>query len=335
MVYYIPNKHLLNTLLFSEELEKFPVLLALLFFTLRSMKGRAPQLWVIYYIVFLVCDATFLQRCLAFEDDDSATDASQTKYGFDDEQNRATFLPNCSQLSTKPLRPRIAVISHDSSLATFLHNPEQGARDAAAIMDINVEWNRHLINTGSKMTMDIKSAVDNVRGCCTRIYKIRCTHVDRYLYNGFMQGVDGIILTIPNDEVYEGAQYALDHNIPVLVFNTGLDYARKLGLTRILQDDHEAGTMLGRELRSRGYSKPLVIQLTALDNKAFATRLESFTNAVQSRPTLLELQEYNNTAQPMIKVRDTFLTNGTFDSIVSLGGSVRTNLSNNGDRYSC
>lgn len=137
--------------------------------------------------------------------------------------------------------------------------------------------------------------------------------------------MDGIILTIPNDEVFEGAQYALDHNIPVLVFNTGLDYARRLGLTRVLQDDHEAGTMLGRELRSRGYTRPLVIQLTGLDNKAFIDRLESFSNAMQAKPVLLELREYNNTAQPLVKVRDTFLTNGTFDSVVSLGGSVNMN----------
>ena len=47
-------------------------------------------------------------------------------------------------------------------MATFFHNPEQGARDAAAIMDIQVDWNRHLINTGSKMTKDIRTAVDNV-----------------------------------------------------------------------------------------------------------------------------------------------------------------------------
>lgn len=73
--------------------------------------------------------------------------------------------------------------------------------------------------------------------------------------------MDGIILTIPNDQVFEATQYALEHDIPVLVFNTGLDYAKRLGLTRVLQDDQEAATMLGQELRQRGYERPLVIQL--------------------------------------------------------------------------
>lgn len=71
-------------------------------------------------------------------------------------------------------RPRIAVISHDSAMASFFHQPEQGARDAAAITDIHVEWNRHLVNTGSKMTKDIETAVDNVYGLCRRKRGVHC-----------------------------------------------------------------------------------------------------------------------------------------------------------------
>ncbi|KAI8146513.1 hypothetical protein BJV82DRAFT_710612 [Fennellomyces sp. T-0311] len=217
-----------------------------------------------------------------------------------DQQVRSPRLPNCSRSNAAVSRPRIAVISHDSAMATFFHNPEQGARDAAAIMDIQVEWNRHLINTGSKMTNDIRTAVDN--------------------------RVDGIILTIPNDEIFEATQYALDSNIPVLVFNTGLQYAQRLGLTRILQDDHEAATMLGQELRKRGYSKPLVIQLSGLDNQTFENRFAGLRDAIDGEPALLPLHDYNNTAQPLVKVRDTFLSNGTFDSVVSLGGSIGADI---------
>ncbi|KAI9245683.1 hypothetical protein BDA99DRAFT_543582 [Phascolomyces articulosus] len=217
-----------------------------------------------------------------------------------DQQVPPPHLPNCSRSNASPPKPRIAVISHDSAMATFFHNPEQGARDAAAIMDIQIEWNRHLINTGSKMTTDIRAAVDN--------------------------RVDGIILTIPNDEIFEATQYALDNNIPVLVFNTGLQYAKRLGLTRILQDDHEAATMLGRELQRRGFSKPLVIHLEGLDNQTFENRFAGLRDAIDNEPTLLNLHDYNNTAQPLIKVRDTFLSNGSYDSIVSLGGSIGVDI---------
>lgn len=134
--------------------------------------------------------------------------------------------------------------------------------------------------------------------------------------------MDGIILTIPNDQVFEATQYALEHDIPVLVFNTGLDYAKRLGLTRVLQDDQEAATMLGQELRQRGYERPLVIQLGDLDNTTFYHRFDSLQNVLDHQAVLLPLHDYNNTAQPLIQVRDTFLSNGTFDSIVSLGGSV-------------
>ncbi|KAI7854345.1 hypothetical protein BDC45DRAFT_509239 [Circinella umbellata] len=185
-------------------------------------------------------------------------------------------------------------------MATFFHSPEQGARDAAAIMDIQIEWNRHLINTGSKMTTDIRTAVDN--------------------------RVDGIILTIPNDEIFEAAQYALSNNIPLLVFNTGLQYAQRLGLTRILQDDYEAATMLGQELRSRGFSRPLVIQLAGIDIQTFENRFAGLRDAIDTEPGLLPLHDYNNTAQPLMKVRDTFLSNDSFDSIVSLGGSIGVDI---------
>lgn len=129
-------------------------------------------------------------------------------------------------------------------------------------------------------------------------------------------------MTIPNDEVFEAAKYALEKNIPVMVFNTGLNYARELGLSRVLQEDDEAVSLLAHELKDRGYSKPLVLQLADLDDRAFEARFASLRSVFGEAPVLLPLIDYNNTAQPMVRVRDTFLSNKTFDCIISLGGSV-------------
>jgi len=76
-----------------------------------------------------------------------------------------TTIPQCatSQHYDPDVRPKIAVISHDSAISTFAQNPEQGARDAAAILDVQIDWNRHFINSASKMIADIHDAVDNVR----------------------------------------------------------------------------------------------------------------------------------------------------------------------------
>ncbi|ORY98558.1 hypothetical protein BCR43DRAFT_543258 [Syncephalastrum racemosum] len=197
-------------------------------------------------------------------------------------------------------RTRIVVISHDSAMETFFHSPEQGARDASAILDIGFEWNRHLINSGQKMTTDIRNAVDS--------------------------NADGIIMTIPNDEVFEAAKYALEKNIPVMVFNTGLNYAKELGLSRVLQEDDEAVTLLAHQLKARGYYKPLVLQLADLDDRAFEARYNSLRGVFGEAPVLLPLIDYNNTAQPMVRVRDTFLANKTYDCIVSLGGSIGVDI---------
>lgn len=88
-----------------------------------------------------------------------------------EQHERQPDIPSCNDKHASSIqgrRPRIAVISHDSAMASFFHQPEQGARDAAAITDIHVEWNRHLVNTGSKMTKDIQTAVDNACDLCRR-----------------------------------------------------------------------------------------------------------------------------------------------------------------------
>jgi hypothetical protein len=74
-------------------------------------------------------------------------------------------LPSCgisTTITTQKKRPRIAFVSHDSAMATFFHNPEQGSRDAANMVDVDVEWNRYLTASESTMVKDIRNAVDNV-----------------------------------------------------------------------------------------------------------------------------------------------------------------------------
>ncbi|KAF7727728.1 hypothetical protein EC973_007187 [Apophysomyces ossiformis] len=181
------------------------------------------------------------------------------------------------------------------------HNPEQGARDAAAILDMDLTWTKHLINTTSKMTADVRNAVD--------------------------RGVNGIILTIPDDGgLLDAIHYALAKNVPIIVFNTGLDYAKALGLTRVLQDDEEAGLMLGQELRRRGYTRPLAVQFPGLDNASCQLRLSGIRRVIQNEPSVLSLSDYGTFAQPVAEIRDYFLANSSFDSLVSLGGSITSDI---------
>lgn len=80
-------------------------------------------------------------------------------------------LPACGVTTTKLVKKRfrIAFISHDSAIATFFHNPEQGSRDAANIIDVDIEWNHYLSITPAKMAKDIHDAVDSV---CKYVYKV-------------------------------------------------------------------------------------------------------------------------------------------------------------------
>jgi hypothetical protein len=75
-----------------------------------------------------------------------------------------TTIPSCSVSPYYDFnyRPRIAIISHDSGVVTFSQNPELGARDAATILDVQIEWNKHFLNSVSKMKSDIYRAVEKV-----------------------------------------------------------------------------------------------------------------------------------------------------------------------------
>lgn len=110
------------------------------------------------------------------------------------------------------------------------------------------------------------------------------------------------------------------------MFNSGLDYARKLGLTRVLQDDIEAGNMLGEELYKANFSKPLTVQLSSLDDDTSERRRLGIQQAIGHDPALLKVFEASNVSAmntPVQFVRDAFLSNpGAYDSIISLGGSV-------------
>jgi hypothetical protein len=72
------------------------------------------------------------------------------------------LVPYCGFTQFKKKRPRVAFVSHDSASSTFYQNPEQGSRDAAGIVDLDIEWNRYLFNSGARMAKDIDTAVKNV-----------------------------------------------------------------------------------------------------------------------------------------------------------------------------
>lgn len=217
------------------------------------------------------------------------------------QQNLDYTLPKCGPIGNamrKRARPRISFISHDSAISTFFHNPEQGSRDAANIVDVNVEWNRYLTTSKEQMHESIRRAVDNQ--------------------------VDGIICSIPNDLTYEAVRYAIEKKVPVIVFNSGLKYANMLGLTSVLQNNYEAGIMLGENIVKANGSKPLAVKLASMEDAMISSRLQGIIQALLGVvPEILEIPDTlaNDTFAPNQKIIDTFIS-GDYDSIISMGGSV-------------
>lgn len=217
------------------------------------------------------------------------------------QQNSDYTIPTCGPSGnaiSKRDRPRISFISHDSAISTFFHNPEQGSRDAANIVDVNVEWNRYLTTSEEQMHESIRRAVD-----------------DR---------VDGIICSIPNDLTYEAVQYAIEKKVPVIVFNSGLKYANMLGLTSVLQNNYEAGLMLGENMVKANASKPLAVKLSTMEDSMNSLRLKGIIQSMLGVvPAILEIPDSlaNGSSAPNQNIIDTFIS-GDYDSIISMGGSV-------------
>lgn len=133
--------------------------------------------------------------------------------------------------------------------------------------------------------------------------------------------MDGIILTIPDDTVFDAAKYALNKNIPMIVFNTGKDYATQLGLTRVLIDDKNGGELLGQQLYDKGFRSPLIFQSSNPEDMASKERLLGIQNTMKIFTTPIFIKLNNNTIDPATEIKQLF-QKGNHDSIISLSGSV-------------
>ncbi|KAI9275752.1 hypothetical protein BDA99DRAFT_601329 [Phascolomyces articulosus] len=215
----------------------------------------------------------------------------------------STIVPTCAPNGTSLLQPteriRLSVISHYSIVATFINNPESAAREAASLLNVELEWNRHVVSSSEKMIRDINEAVKNK--------------------------VDGIIVTIPNDDVFKAVQEAQKSGIPIIVYNVGMEYAKTLGLSRVLQSDRQSSEMMATELKRRNCSRPLGVQITSsgsLDEQTFGARARGISQFLGHAIDVLSVYNMNNAVDDVVQAFD----NGTYDSLISLGGLAGVDL---------
>lgn len=136
--------------------------------------------------------------------------------------------------------------------------------------------------------------------------------------------MDALIVTIPDEAVYQAVEHAMSKNVPVIVFNSGLQYAQQLGLTRVMQDDVEAGHMLARALYNRNYTRPLCVHISSqndLDQPVIDNRVQGITSVFGSTPTMMTVYKNDNQQQALNTIRQSLMSN-EFDSIIAMGGTV-------------
>ncbi|KAI8335894.1 hypothetical protein BC941DRAFT_429688 [Chlamydoabsidia padenii] len=210
-----------------------------------------------------------------------------------------SILPLCDPDLANFSKPTFSVFTHDSSYNKFYGNPGSGALDAATLLGVEINWN-HRSGGRTQMVHDIHEAVDN--------------------------GVDGIITTIPDDEVYEAVKYAKSKGVPVVVYDTGEHYSYQLGLTRVLQSDWDVGVMVAQQLIKDGYNKPLAIShIENLVNETYA-RLDAITKTLHPNGSQVTLLRPTDSSSTTLKRVQEYFLSGQFDSLVSLGGMTSSDL---------
>ena len=118
----------------------------------------------------------------------------------------------------------------------------------------------------------------------------------------------------------------MSNNIPVIVYNTGLAYAEELGLTRVMLKNYETGKFVGEELLKRGYSRPLILQISNIQDISFSSRYDGVSETLGFKPELMTISDSNDTQKAITQLRNYLQDHDIFDSVISLGGSVRFKL---------
>jgi ABC-type sugar transport system substrate-binding protein len=117
----------------------------------------------------------------------------------------------------------------------------------------------------------------------------------------------------------------MEKKIPVIVFNSGLKYANRLGLTSVLQNNFDAGIMLGQNMVNANVSKPLAVKLSTMEDVVGELRIKGIIQSMMGVvPGILEISDNASISSytPIRSIIETYLTGG-YDSIISLGGSVK------------
>ena len=200
-----------------------------------------------------------------------------------------------SLMATSAWAERYVMVTHTQGTDPFWPVVEKGAKDAAAALGVDLEYNYAASGDMADMARLIEA------GAATQ--------------------PDGLIVSLPDPEALGGAiKAAADSGIPVITINSGLEASKSVGaIMHVGQPERLAGEAAGARAMAEGVSKGLCLNQEAF-NTALVSRCEGYFDAMGMDLNMIDVS--NDVAQIKTRTAAALSADTSIDGILAVGPHV-------------
>ena len=200
-----------------------------------------------------------------------------------------------SMVATSAMAERYVMVTHTQGTDPFWPVVEKGAKDAAAALGVDLEYNYAPSGDMADMAKLIEA------GAATQ--------------------PDGLIVSLPDPEALGGAiKAAADSGIPVITINSGLESSKAVGaIMHVGQPERLAGEAAGARAAAEGVSKGLCLNQEAF-NTALVSRCEGYFDAMGMDLNMIDVS--NDVAQIKTRTAAALSADVSVDGILAVGPHV-------------
>lgn len=190
---------------------------------------------------------------------------------------------------------RYVVITHTQGTDPFWPVVEKGARDAAAAVGAEIEYNFDVSGDMSAMAALIEAAAASE--------------------------ADGIVVSLPDaDALGPAIKAAVADGIPVITMNSGLESSKELGaLMHVGQPEADAGMAAGQRAKSEGVTKGLCLNQEAF-NTALVDRCTGYFSGLGGDLNMIDVS--NDPAQIETRTAAALEADESIDGVLAVGPHV-------------
>lgn len=193
------------------------------------------------------------------------------------------------------LAERYVVITHTQGTDPFWPVVEKGAKDAAAAIGAEIEYNFDASGDMAGMAKLIEAAAASQ--------------------------ADGIVVSLPDAAALGPAiKAAVDAGIPVVTMNSGLESSKELGaLMHVGQPEYDAGQAAGGRAKAEGVTKGLCLNQEAF-NTALVDRCTGYFDALGADLNMIDVS--NDVTQIETRTAAALQADESIDGVLAVGPHV-------------